>query len=322
MKTVWILALDEVMDSSLGITLDLLRAAQAIVAQAASPARFEYRVLGARAQVLTGCGLKLRTDDTFRRAAAGGVLPQWVVVPAMGQYGPELLAHLARPDATQAQQLLRTLHAAQVRIAASCASVFLLAESGVLAQRTATTTWWLSGDFRARYPGITLDERRMLVRDGHLLTAGSAFAQLDLMLALLSDLVGVQVADLCARHLLIDRRPSQARYMMATHARHHEPAVAAAERWIDEHLDEPITVSGLAGVLALSEKSLSRKVQAATGLSPIKLIQRRRLMMATHLIETTKIPIEQVAARVGYRDSTTLRRLMRRELETSPSGLR
>jgi len=63
-------------------------------------------------------------------------------------------------------------------------------------------------------------------------------------------------------------------------------------------------------------------VQTATGLSPIKLIQRRRLLMATHLIETTRLPIEEVAARVGYRDSTTLRRLMRRELDTSPSGLR
>ena len=162
----------------------------------------------------------------------------------------------------------------------------------------------------------------MVVRDGHLLTAGSAFSQLDLMLAVLGDLVGVRVADLCARYLLIDRRPSQARYMMASHALHHDPLVAAAERWIDDRLAEPISVGKLAKALALSEKSLARRVQAATGLSPIKLVQRRRLMMATHLIETTKIAIEEVAARVGYRDSTTLRRLMRRELDTSPSGLR
>ena len=72
----------------------------------------------------------------------------------------------------------------------------------------------------------------------------------------------------------------------------------------------------------MSEMTFSRRVQAATGLSPIKLIQRRRLMLATHLIETAKMPIEQVAARVGYRDSTTLRRLIRRDLDTSPSGLR
>ena len=142
------------------------------------------------------------------------------------------------------------------------------------------------------------------------------------MLAVLGDLVGVRVADLCARYLLIDRRPSQARYMVAAHVSRHEPAVAAAERWIDGHLAEPMTVRALSKAMALGEKTFSRKVQAATGLSPIKLIQRRRLMMAMHLIETTKASIEEVAARVGYRDSTTLRRLVRRDLGTSPTGLR
>ena len=322
MKTVWILVLDGVMDSSLSITLDLLRSAQAIVAQGKSPAPFDYRVLGARAHVQTACGLTLRTDDTFRKAALRGDAPQWVIVPAMGEYGHTLVSHLSRPDATQAQRLLQALHANKVRIGASCASVFLPAEAGLLERRTVTTTWWLAGSFRERYPGITLDERRMVVRDGHVLTAGSAFSQLDLMLAVLGDLVGVRVADLCARYLLIDRRPSQARYMMASHAQQHDPAVAAAERWIDDNLAEPISVSELSKLVAMSEKTLSRRMKAATGLSPIKLVQRRRLMMATHLIETTKISIEEVAARVGYRDSTTLRRLIRRELDTSPSGLR
>jgi len=322
MKSVWILVLDGVMDSSLAITLDLLRAAQSIAAGAKPPAALHYRVLGPRAHVRTACGLTLRTDGTFRKASLDGGLPHWAIVPAMGEYGSPLAAHLSRPDAVQARQLLQALHARKVRIGASCASVFLLAEAGLLARRTATTTWWLADSFRSRHPGVALDERRMVVRDGPVLTAGSAFAQLDLMLAVLGDLAGVRVADLCARYLLIDRRPSQARYMMGAHARRHDPAVAAAERWIDEHIAGPLTVRELSKAVAMSEKTLSRKVQAATGLSPIRLIQRRRLMLATHLIETTKTPIEEVAAMVGYRDSTTLRRLIRRDLATSPSGLR
>ena len=243
-------------------------------------------------------------------------------MPALGEYGSQLAAHLSRPDAVQAQRLLRSLHARKVRIGASCAAVFVLAEAGLLAGHEVTTTWWLAAQFRARFPDLRLDERRMVVRDGHLLTAGSAFSQLDLMLAVLTDLVGVRVADLCARYLLIDRRPSQARYMVASHLRSHDAAVATAERWIDDHLAEPITVRALSKAVAMSEKTFSRKVQAAIGMSPVKLIQRRRLMMATHLIETSKASIEEVAARVGYRDSTTLRRLIRRDLGTSPTGLR
>jgi len=326
-KTVWILALDEVLDSSLAITLDLLRAAQSIAAQRRTPLALEMRVLGARRLVRTGCGLVLRADDTFRNALAAAPArrgrPDWAIVPAMGQYGTALVEHLARPDAVQARELLAALAGRRVPIGASCASVFLLAEAGLLEGRAATTTWWVADHFRRRYPGVELDERRMVVRDGAMLTAGSAFSQLDLMLAVLADLGGLQLADDCARYLLIDRRPSQARYMVAAHTRHHDPLVAAAEAWVDRHLGEAsITVERLAGALATTPRTLSRKVLAATGFPAIKLIQRRRLMMATHLLETTRLPLEQVAERVGYATGTTLRRLLRRELDTSPSALR
>ena len=289
-----------------------MRAAQSFAARSKAATPFEYRVLSSRAQLRTGCGLKLRSDGTFRQALSSDALPHWVVVPALGEYGSQLAAHLSRPDAVQAQRLLRSLHARKVRIGASCAAVFVLAEAGLLAGHEVTTTWWLAAQFRARFPDLRLDERRMVVRDGHLLTAGSAFSELDLD----------YYADLCARYLLIDRRPSQARYMVASHLRSHDAAVATAERWIDDHLAEPITVRALSKAVAMSEKTFSRKVQAAIGMSPVKLIQRRRLMMATHLIETSKASIEEVAARVGYRDSTTLRRLIRRDLGTSPTGLR
>ena len=110
--------------------------------------------------------------------------------------------------------------------------------------------------------------------------------------------------------------------MMAAHSRRHDPVVAHAERWIDEHLATGVTVASLARQMAVSEKTLSRRVQAATGLSPTRFVQRRRVLLATHLIETTRLPIDEVAARVGYRDSAALRRLIRRELDTRPSALR
>jgi transcriptional regulator GlxA family with amidase domain len=319
MKTVWVLALEGVLDSSLAITLDLLRVAQGMLAQSKSPLAFQFRVLGATKTVRTGGGLVLHADATFARASGA---PDWVVVPALGEFGSKLHAHLEARDAVHARRLLCTLAERKCHIAASCASVFLLASAGLLDGRGATTTWWLADEFRSRFPAVDLDERRMVVREGRLLTAGSAFAQLDLMLALLTEIAGARIAEACARYMVIDRRPSQARYMMAAHARRHDPVVARAERWIDEHLAHGVSVTALAKQLAVSEKTLSRRVQAATGLSPIRFMQRRRVLMATHLIETTKLPIEEVASRVGYRDSAALRRLIRRELDTRPSALR
>src|SRR3569832_2021492 len=99
MKTVWVLALDGLLDSSLSITLDLLRVAQSLLEQSKSPARIEWRVVSSRATVKTGAGLQLRADATFAKAQGA---PDWVIVPALGEYGARLAARLAQRDIAQA----------------------------------------------------------------------------------------------------------------------------------------------------------------------------------------------------------------------------
>lgn len=322
MKTVLVLALNGVMDSSLAITLDTIRAGQAFLSGAGKPGRARILVAGHGKVVRTGAGLRLTPDLRFADALKGMVKPDWIVVPGLGLVSEEAIAtRFAQKDAVAAMTLLRQAPAA-VRIGASCSSVFLLAEAGLLSGRAVTMTWWLAQLFRARHPDVRLDETRMLVRDGPYLTAGSAYSQLDLMLAIVADIMGTAVAHLCSRYLIIDQRPSQARYMMHAHAQHVDPTVIAAERWIDAHLAEPIGVAGLAAALSVSPKTLARRVEAATGLSPVKFLQRRRLLHASHLIETTSMSIEAVAARVGYQDGTALRKLVRREFGTTPAALR
>ena len=95
MKTVWILALEGVLDSSLAITLDLLRTAQAIAARSRSPQAFRFEVVGSRARIATGGGLTLRTDATFRGVSASRRLPDWVIVPALGEYEQALNGELS-----------------------------------------------------------------------------------------------------------------------------------------------------------------------------------------------------------------------------------
>ncbi|TFW09794.1 helix-turn-helix domain-containing protein [Oxalobacteraceae bacterium OM1] len=318
MKNIVILALDGMMDSGLAITLDVLRTAAALQ----SNSGLDIRVAGYGKSVGAGSGMQLACDLRLGDPAKWPVRPDWIVVPGMGMTSDAAASErLQQRDARAAMALLRSLPGS-TQLGVACSSVFLLAEAGLLAGCRATTTWWLASVFRRRYPDVRLDETRMLVRDGRFLTAGSAFAQLDLMLAIVGELGGVSAAELCARYLLIDQRPSQARYMVPTHTQQADPTVAAAERWIDAHLAEPVSIAELAAALALSPKTLSRRVHAAVGISPLKLVQRRRLLQAAHLLQTTRLSIDRIASRVGYQDGTALRKIIKREFGTTPAALR
>lgn len=322
MKTILIIALDGMMDSSLTITLDTIRAAQEFEAGAGKRGRVRLLVAGHRKTIRTSGGLRLDTDLRFPEVMNGAVRPDWIVIPGLGLVSEKAIdARLMEKDAIAASALLcRT--SASTRIAAACSSVFLLAETGLLRQRHVTMTWWLAKLFRKRYPDVCLDETKMLVRDDRYLTAGSAFAALDMALAIVTDTMGTAIAHACSRYLLIDKRPSQARYMMREHAQHADPTVIAAERWIDAHLGGPISITTLAAALAVSPKTLARRIASATGVSPVRFVQHRRLLHASHLIETTSRSIEAIAAEVGYQDGTALRKLVKREFGTTPAALR
>ena len=246
MKTILVLALDGVMDSSLAITLDTLRAGQAFLSGSSKPHGIRVMTAGYKRQVRTGGGLKLQVDLLFREIPATGVKADWIIVPGCGLVGDaEITARCANRDALELMRLLQTADDGSVKIGASCSSVFFLAHAGLLDGRHATMTWWLAHLFRSRFPHVTLDETRMLVRDGPYLTAGAAFSQLDLALAVVADTMGTAVAHLCSRYMLIDQRPSQARYMMPTQLQNSDPTVVAAERWVDAHLAAPISVARL-----------------------------------------------------------------------------
>lgn len=309
------------MDSSLAITLDTLRAATHFVQSTGKPQQVQVKTVGAQPFITTGSGMRMQTDLSFNEAMALNI--DWIIVPGLGLITDQaIVARFKEQDAIDAMALLQHLNRKGTKIAASCSAVFMLAECGLLDGKHATMTWWLAHVFRSRHPEVKLDESKMLVRDGNFLTAGSAYSQLDLILAITAETMGTAIAHLCSRYLLIDQRPSQARYMIQTHIQHNDPTVVEAERWIDEHLSAPIAVTTLSSHLAVSSKTLARRIEAATGLSPVKFIQRRRLMRAAHLIETTSMSVDAIAAQVGYQDGTALRKLVKREFGTTPGALR
>lgn len=247
-----------------------------------------------------------------------GACDQVVVPGIFARDAGEVVDWLRRPAQQALIDALGAHARADAAIAASCAGTWAMAETGLLAERQATTVWWLAPKFRQRYPRVRLDARELVVNDAGFTTAGAAMAHTDLMLHLVARRFGVALAERCARLLMAEFRQLQSRHLKMAWLADADPDIARAQRWIDRRLGENLTVSALAEHLGMTPRTLARRCHQTLGMSPVKLIQRQRVEAALDLLRHTTLPFGKVAARVGYADPGALRRLMAREFGEAP----
>jgi transcriptional regulator GlxA family with amidase domain len=305
-----VLALDRVFDLGLSAVLDALQTANELIVMSELPVpHFEVRIVGVRDMVKTSQGFMVPIN------ARGWSSPDCVIVPAIGFKMPgQLEKALVRPDIHDASSLLRQWAIRDATMSAACIGTFILAESGLLDEHRATTTWWLAPMFRQRYPNISLDESNMIVTSGRFVTAGAALSHMDLALWIIRS-VSPQLASLTAKYLIVDTRPSQSAYSLTDHLVHSDPIVQRFEEWARARLDRGFSLDAAAKAIGSSKRTLARRMQAVLGKSPLSYFQSLRVEHAVHLLKTGDVSVDEVATRVGYSDGTTLRNLLRRRLK-------
>lgn len=209
-------------------------------------------------------------------------------------------------------------------VAASCSGTVLLAETGLLDGKSATTSWWLAQLFQKRYPEITLQIDRLLVEHGRLLSAGAVTSYTNLVLRLVDIFAGKTIALASAKMMLVDiNKYSQAPYMMLQSILDHsDNLVAKAQYWINQHLRSKIDLMDLSDHLAVSYRTLIRRFKNATGETPIQYIQKSRIESAKQLLETTDLNLETVMERVGYADVSAFSLLFKRLTRLTPREYR
>ena len=306
MTKVAVVEIEGCMASSAAITHDVLATANRISAAKRAP---PFKVMTVR------CG--------SRRSSADLRGIELVIVPGLGTASAdELVTKLKSPMCRRAVDMLIRAHARGAMLAASCASTFLLAETGLLDGRRATTTWWFAPLFGQRYPAVELLSEQMVVADWPIATGGAAMAQMDLMLAVVGRFAGPSLAKACANYLLLDERRSQAPFMAITYLASQDPTIARAEKWVRDNIARDFAIEDLANAVALAPRTFARRVSATCGVSPIQFVQRIRLETARLLLETTRLPVDEIARQVGYAEPSTLRRLIRRDTKHPPRHFR
>ncbi|MEU6546930.1 helix-turn-helix domain-containing protein [Streptomyces sp. NPDC046859] len=210
------------------------------------------------------------------------------------------------------------------RIVSICTAAFVLAAAGLLDGRRATTHWQVTDAFRRRYPRVDVDPDVLFVDDGRVLTSAGAASGVDVCLHIVRTDHGSELANAVARRCVVPpfRDGGQAQYIEQPVPESGAASTAATRAWALEHLGEPLTLSDLARHARMSMRTFARRFGDEVGLSPGRWLVQQRVARARHLLESTDLPVDQIAAQVGFATGASLRQHLHAAIGVSPQAYR
>lgn len=229
------------------------------------------------------------------------------------------------PAEARVARWLRQHHRGIARVVSICTGAFVLGEAGLLNGRRATTHWQYRDALRRRFPKVRAADDEIFLRDGRIWTSAGVTAGIDLMLALVEDDYGHDVAMSVAKNLVLFLRRSggQAQFSQALKRQDREPArLRDLMPFVVEHLDEPLSVERLGQEVRMSPRTLTRWCEREFGATPATLVRRARLEEVQRLLEQTALPLKSISSRAGIGDASTLWRVFTRHFGVTPNEYR
>ncbi|GAA5152677.1 MULTISPECIES: GlxA family transcriptional regulator [Amycolatopsis] len=232
----------------------------------------------------------------------------------------EFLAHGLPEPIAAAFGLIRP----GTRLVSICTGAFVLAAAGLLDDRRATTHWQATERFRSLFPKVDLDPDVLFVDDGDILTSAGAASGVDVFLHLLRRDHGSEIANRAARRCVVPpwRDGGQAQYIEAPVPRTSQDSTSATRSWVLAHLHEPLALADLAHHARMSPRTFARRFTDEVGTSPGRWIIQQRLARARHLLESSDLPIDEIASQVGFATGTSLRQHLHAVIGVSPLAYR
>jgi transcriptional regulator GlxA family with amidase domain len=264
---------------------------------------------------------RLRTTAGFSIDAPHGLA-------RLADAGTVIVPSWRDPHEEAPEALLEALRAAQRRgatLVGLCLGAFVLAQAGLLDGRRATTHWRWAREFGERFPQVALEPHALYVEDGGILTSAGAAASLDCCLHLLRARIGAELANRVARRLVVSphRAGGQAQFIeQPLPVKVQGDRLGEALDWALGKLDQAPGLDELAARALMSRRTFTRRFRERTGTTFNKWFGAQRLAFAQRLLETTDLPIEQVAAQAGFGSALSLRLHFGQSLQTSPSAYR
>jgi len=252
---------------------------------------------------------KIQSDDQY----------DLVIVPSEGMnINPQSQSFQSRVD------YLKKMHDNGTVIASVCTGAFLVAATGLLDNKVATTHWAAAREFKRLFPKVKLNTD-LLVADNHeIITAGGVSADQDLCMQLISRFCGHDVAIQTARCTLVDlsaREQTQFKTFVVE-KNHDDQEILKCQTYIENNLGENISISKLSEKFSISQRTLNRRFKQATSHSVISYVQQLRVEKAKFILERENISFDQLAHDLGYENASFFRKLFKQHVGLSPKDYR
>ena len=219
---------------------------------------------------------------------------------------------------------LRRWHKRGAAIASVCSGVGLVAATGMLDGKRATTHWGLAEQFRVMYPRVRWMPELMVTEDHGFYCGGGVNASLDLSLYLVERFCGHEVAMQSAKALLIETpRAWQAGFaIVPLKTEHSDDAISSAQEWLHQNFQHNFSLETPAQRVRMSLRNFVRRFKQATGDTPLIYLQKLRVAAAKRLLESDHRTVQEISDAVGYQDVAFFRQVFQRHTGASPSAYR
>jgi transcriptional regulator GlxA family with amidase domain len=230
-------------------------------------------------------------------------------------------------DAPVPREIVRAVRRAiarGARVASICTGAFVVAATGALDGKRATTHWRAAAELARRHPAVMVDPDVLYVDNGGILASAGAAAAFDLCLHVVRRDLGAEAAAAVARAAVmpLERAGGQAQFIAHPPPTHDAGSLEPVLAWIERDLRRDLTLAALARRAATSTRTFSRRFREQLGTTPARWIARARVRRAQRLLETTRLSVERVADDVGFGSATVLRAHFGRAVGTSPQAYR
>ncbi len=219
---------------------------------------------------------------------------------------------------------LKKQHARGCIITTICSGSLLLAATGLLDGKVATSHWAMVNQFRIRYPEVVLKPDQLITEDGGIICSGGYNSFLDVSIYVIEKLCGPEVALQCSKIFLHDHgNRSQAPYSIFSGPRDHgDTQILKIQETLEGEYAENFDFNGLAKEYGMGRRTLERHFRKATGETPLAYLQQIRVEHAKQLLETGTESFDEISYQVGYMDSSFFRKLFIKYTSLRPSQYR